>query len=105
MNDAPRRWSSVVCSFSSTVARICSSFCGIVGAQRIEPLLDRCAKRLQPRLVRLREPTQTIAEALELLGLRTRHAEKLLLRRLRLAGERGAELLARILRRRRLLGA
>ncbi len=73
----------MVCSFSSTVARICSSFCALSVRSASSFCLDGRAHGLEAPLVRLRELTQLVAEA----------------------RERRAELGARALRGRRLLGA
>ena len=95
----------MVCSFSSTVARIWSSFC----AFSLRSTSSRCSTVARTASSRcsfdLRELGEPVAELLQLLDLRPRHPGELLLHRLRLLREGRAQLRARRLRGRRLLGA
>ena len=70
---SPRRCSSVACSFSSTVARICSSFFSLSCLDRGELVLDGDAHLAHALVVRLRQRAQLLAEllgeALQRIGL------------------------------------
>ena len=77
----------------------------VVGAQRIELLLDGRADGLETRVVGFRKIGESLAEMLELVVLRAGHSRELLQRGLRLSRERAAEFLARAPRGACLLGA
>ena len=106
LNDAPRRCSSVACSFSSTVARISSSFF----AFSLRSTSSRCSTRrahgFQALLVRARELGEALAEVLHLLALPRRHARRAAAASpAKNRASAGRELGARRRRRRRALAA
>ena len=57
-----RRVSSVACSFSSTVARICSSLRGVVGLQVAQPRFERRAHLAQARFVVARQLADALVQ-------------------------------------------
>ncbi len=105
LNDWPSRSSSVVCSFSSTVARICSSFCALSLRRTSRRAFHGRANRVEALLVRLGELGDPIGNLSHLLVLDAGDALEMVAHRLRLLTENRAELGAQRLARQRLLGA